>query len=145
MFSKFEHDPLYSIDVNVMLCAGLKERRALAVVLSHQTDISDVEDFIDELQTTLQAQSADIDMINTEVGYDIFVGKDADIFFDEHLSVMRREDVDRVMWHFHVLFIERIGYHTGVHAFDTYLSGKERTDIYTNIIVPWLKWVRSAR
>lgn len=143
MFSEFKHDPPGSEDI--MLCAGPKEREALATILSQKTNISDVEDFIDELHEALQMQAGDIDTINIDVGADILGEEDADMYFDQHLSDMCQEDVDKVLRHFHVFFIERLGYRIGVTEMDNDLSDDEITNIYNNIIEPWLKWVRSAK
>lgn len=143
MFNKFEHDSPGSDDIS--LCAGPKEQNALAEVLNQQTNISNVEDFIDELHEALQTQATTINEINTDVGDDILDEEDADISFEQHLSEMNPEDADKVIKHFHALFVDRIGYYVGIHALDEYLSDGEIIDIYHNIIEPWLKWVRSAK
>ncbi len=143
MFSKFEHDPPNITDI--VLCAGPKERQALATVLKQQTSISDVDDFIDELHESLQEQAAAIDMINEDVGAEVLDEEDADISFDQHLSRMCQEDVDKVLRHFNVFFIERLGYCTGVTEMDNDLSEEEITNIHNSIIAPWLNWVRSAK
>lgn len=143
MFNKFEHDSPGSDDIS--LCAGPKERDALAEVLSQQTNISNIHDFIDELHETLQTQAATIDTINEDVGDNILDEEDADVSFDQHLSEMDPEDADKVLKHFQALFVDRIGYYVGVRALDECPSDDEIIDIYNNIIEPWLKWVRSAK
>lgn len=142
-FNNFEHDPPNSDDIK--LCAGPKERQALATALEQQTDIADVESFISELHDMLQEQAATIDTINTDVGDEVLDEDDEDISFDQHLSRMCQDDADKVLRHFNVFFIKRLGYYTGVTEMDDHLSDEEITNIYYSIIDPWRKWIRSAK
>lgn len=142
-FNKFEHDPPDVGDIK--LCAGPKERQALATALEQQTDIADVEDFISELHDMLQEQADNIYAINVDVGGDVLSEEDGDISFDQHLSRMCQKDADKVLRHFHVFFIKRLGYCVGVTEMDNDLSEEEITNIYYSIIDPWRKWVRSAK
>lgn len=143
MFSKFEHDPPDSEDIT--LCAGPKELQALAAVLGPQLGLSDIEDFIEELHDALDEQTISILEINENFASDVLYEDDAAISFNRHLSDMSQEDVDKVMRHMRVIFIERCSDCTGVTELDDIIPNEERTDIYNNIIEPWLKWVRSAK
>ena len=142
MFNKFEHDPPGCDDITI--CAGPKEKQALITILSRKTDISDIEDFIGELHDALDMQTISIWEINERFGSSLHED-DSAISFDRHLSDMCQEDVDKVMRHMRVILIDRCDDTTGVCQLDEYLSEEERTDIYNNIIEPWLEWVRSAK
>lgn len=142
MFSKFKHDPLPVADI--VLCAGPIDRQALEKILQTRTAICNIEEFIKDLHRVVTDQIYFLDITNEQVGRELLCEKDADTSFEVHLSDLSQEDVDKVLKHLHVLFIDRCGYYTGVNELDNNLSDKERKDIYENIIVPWLRWVRSV-
>ena len=143
MFSKFKHDPTDCDDI--VLCAGPKERRALITVLEQETEISDAETFIVELDSALLDQTCDIESINEELGREYFHKDDEDVYLYQHLSGMSQEDAHKVLKHLHALFIGRTEYNTEVEALENCLSDEERKTIFNTIIVPWLDWVRSAK
>lgn len=143
MFSKFEHDPP-GVD-NIMLCAGPKERQALAKVLRQQTDINDTASFIGELHSRVQEQADDITIVNDVLWGEPLDEEDADVDFDLHLSRMCPEDVAKVRKHLYVLFIDSCYIRTGVYVLDDYEADEEREIIFKDIIEPWLEWVRSAK
>lgn len=143
MFSEFEHDPPDSDDI--MLFAGPKERQALAKALGPYMYSGRIEPFISELQKAVLEQTFNTESINDYLGRKHFHKGDACVHIKRHLSNMSEEDVDKVMRHLHALFIDRCGCTTGVNTLDNYLYASERKDIFYNIIVPWLDWVRSAK
>lgn len=144
MFTKFEHDPPGIDADDIMLCAGPKERKALATILSQKTDISDIDEFISEVHERLYEQTIDVNVVNTDIGDELLDEDDEDISFDQHIFDMCQEDVDKVKRHLRVLFIDSCDILTDVTALDKYVTDEERSNIYNNIILPWLDWVRSS-
>lgn len=141
MFLIWNHDPPDSN--NIVLCAGPKEREALASWLLYRTPVRRCADFINELHAALQEQTKYIDALNKALGINILRAEDADVSFDKHLSHMCQEDVDKVLRHLQALFMCKS--YTGVKEFDNHsISEEKRDNIFKNIIVPWFDWVRSA-
>ena len=141
MFSKFKHKRYDDIK----LFANFMERHALATVLKQNTEISNAEVFIDELQDAILDQASKIEAINKTLGYRLFHREDYCIFVCQHLSTMRQDDFDKVLRHLRALFIDRNRWLVKVVELDHRLSLQTRIYIFNKFIVPWLHWVRSAK
>lgn len=144
MFINYEHNPLDND--GIILCAGPKERQALEEVMAQHSYICfwNAKDFISKLHEAVQKQADCIEAANEETATDPLCAEDAKISFDKHLSEMCQEDVDKVFKHLKVFFLDRCGGYIWNYKLDAIYSKSERKEIYEEIIVPWLNWVRSA-